>query len=344
VPSVHNYKRLEDSVVQKMSSASGAVGRGMWGALRAVGRFLVRRYTVVFVPHSEKKVYNFHVNILSILCLLLVVGGSVGAFFWSGANYNEARLALRGTDGRLSNVQASLDQLRDEAANLMWEARNFEAVLSGVLSTIGPDSGPAAPETGGSDISAFFNVRETPAGMLREVDDIRRLTAYLSNVTEPIREIGDLLGSKQRILTDIPSIWPVYGGRGRITMHFGHNRHPFTGQFYIHNGIDISTGRSGDPVVAAANGQVVSVNNDPVGYGNYIIIRHRHGYYTRYAHLLSSRVRLGQRVQQGDVIGHIGNTGMSTGPHLHFEIIVGSDVVDPYQYMRIRSSFWDQRW
>jgi len=343
MPSVHDYKKLENSMVHRAGGAVATVFHGIIGVLRAVGRFLIRRYTVVFVPHSEKKVYNFHVNVLSMLCFLLVVGGIVGAFFWYGASYNETRVVLAGTDGRLRDVQANLDQLRDETASLLWEARHFESALSGVLATIGPDSGPATQGSADGDLSAFFNVRETPEGMLREVDDVRRLTAYLSNVTEPIREIGAVLGSKSAILSDIPSIWPVAGGLGRITMHFGHNRHPFTGQFYIHNGIDISTGRSGDAVLAAANGQVVSINNDPAGYGNYIIIRHRHGYYTRYAHLLSSRVRLGQRVQQGDVIGHIGNTGMSTGPHLHFEVIIGSDVVDPYQYMRIRSAWRGRR-
>jgi len=340
MPSVHDYKRLENNVVQKMGSIFGVVGRKVIGGARAAGHFLIRRYTVVFVPHSERRVYNFHVNVLSVLCFFLVVGGMAGAFFWSGANYNEARVALAGTDGRWRAAQASLDQMRDEVPDLLWRFRDFQDALDGVISAIGPDSGPGVQGRGDGDLSAILNIRETPEGVLREADDLNRMAEYLPWATESIREIGALLGSKDRILADIPSIWPVAGGLGRITMQFGHNRHPFTGQFYIHNGIDISTGRSGDAVVAAANGQVVSINNDPAGYGNYIIIRHRHGYYTRYAHLLSSRVRLGQRVQQGEVIGHIGNTGMSTGPHLHFEVIVGSDVVDPYHYMRIRSTWW----
>jgi len=340
---VYDYKRLESSIVQKAGNAFRIVGRGALGALRAFWRFLIRRYTLVFVPHSEKRVYNFHVNVLSMICFLLVVGGTAGAFFWSSANYSEARVALAGTDGRLRDVQASLDQLRGEADHLLREARSFETALSSVFATIGVSSGSVAQGSMDGDLSAFFNIRETPDGMSREADDVRRLAAYLSEITEPIWEVGRVLGATTTLLTDIPSIWPVYRGVGRITMHFGHNRHPFSGQFYIHNGIDISTGRSGDRVLAAANGQVVSVNSDPTGYGNYIIIRHRHGYYTRYAHLQSSSVRLGQRVQQGDVIGNIGSTGMSTGPHLHFEVIIGSDVVDPYQYMRIRSSLWAGR-
>jgi murein DD-endopeptidase MepM/ murein hydrolase activator NlpD len=120
-------------------------------------------------------------------------------------------------------------------------------------------------------------------------------------------------------------------------MFFGQNENPFTGQYYIHKGIDLSTYRSGDPIVATADGQVVTIDFDN-GFGNYIIIKHKHGYYTRYAHMQAFKAKVGQRVQQNEVIGWIGNTGLSTGPHLHYEVHVGSDVVDPYKYINIRSS------
>jgi murein DD-endopeptidase MepM/ murein hydrolase activator NlpD len=121
-------------------------------------------------------------------------------------------------------------------------------------------------------------------------------------------------------------------------MYFGQNIHPFNGQFYIHRGIDISDNRQGDPVVATADGQIVSVAFDHGGFGNNVIIRHKHGFYTRYGHMDSFRVHAGQRVQQGEMIGYIGNTGLSTGPHVHYEVHIGSDVVDPYKYINIRSS------
>jgi murein DD-endopeptidase MepM/ murein hydrolase activator NlpD len=121
-------------------------------------------------------------------------------------------------------------------------------------------------------------------------------------------------------------------------MFFGQNENPFTGQYYIHKGIDISTFRQGDPIVATADGQIVAVNYDGGGFGNNIIIKHKHGFYTRYGHMQSFRVKLGQKVGQGEVIGYIGNTGLSTGPHVHYEVHIGSDVVDPYKYLNIRSS------
>jgi murein DD-endopeptidase MepM/ murein hydrolase activator NlpD len=125
-------------------------------------------------------------------------------------------------------------------------------------------------------------------------------------------------------------------------MFFGQNENPFTGQYYIHKGIDLSTYRQGDPIVATADGQVVTIDYDETGFGNYVIIKHKHGYYTRYAHMQGFKVKIGQRVQQGEVIGWIGNTGLSTGPHLHYEVHVGSDVVDPYKYINIRSSIVKQ--
>jgi len=329
--SVHEYKRFENNVVQKIKKAAFFAGRGIAGAAGAVGRFLTRRYTVVFVPHSEKKVYNFHITVLSMVCFFLVLTGIIGAFFWYGTSYSSARNTLAGQDTRVRDLQASLDQVRDEIAVLLREARGLENALSSVIG-----SGPNSRSSGG-DLDSFFDIREMPEGLLREVDDVRRLSDYLSAVAEPITEIGSALSSQSNLLAEIPSIWPVHGGLGHISMYFGQNINPFSGQYYIHRGIDISTFRSGDPVVATANGQVVTIDYTD-DFGNYIIIRHRHGFYTRYAHLLSSRVRLGQNVQQGDIIGHIGNTGLSTGPHLHYEVHIGSDVVDPFHYIHFRSS------
>ena len=80
--SAHEYKQLEDNFIQRLKNAFFAVGRGIVRALRATGHFLTRRYTVVFVPHSEKKVYNLQITVLSIFLFLLVTGGIVGAFFW----------------------------------------------------------------------------------------------------------------------------------------------------------------------------------------------------------------------------------------------------------------------
>ncbi|MDR0501691.1 MAG: M23 family metallopeptidase [Treponema sp.] len=340
--SVHEYKRLENNLVQKVVDVSLIIAQYLAIFFKKIGHFLTRRYTVVFVPHSEKRVYNLHITIISIFCFLLVVSGIVGAFLWWGASYSSTMYTMAGKDGRLKDTQASLDQLRDETAMLLREARSFENALSGVLSALGVGNNNSVNKTSSGDLSSFLGIKETPDGLLQEVDDVRRLSSYLSQAVEPIREIGTLLDSQSTLFTEIPSIWPVKNGLGRITMFFGQNLHPIHGQPYIHMGIDISTHRYGDPVVVTADGQVVTVDYD-AGYGNYMIVRHKHGYYTRYAHLQSFNAKIGQRVQQNEVIAYIGNTGVSTGPHLHYEVHVGSDLVDPYRYINIRSTMARQK-
>ncbi|MDR2543477.1 MAG: M23 family metallopeptidase [Treponema sp.] len=335
--SLHEYKRLENKIVQKIKKTVLKSFSFIAGVFMAIGRFLTRRYTLVFVPHSEKKVYNLHVTVLSILCFLLVIFSIIGAFFWYGASYNSTMSTMATRDGLLRDTQASLDLLRDETSLLLREARSFENALSSVLSVLGINNRNSASQNISGDLSSFLGISETPAFNSPEVNELRMLSRFMSQSVEPILELGSLINSQSVLLTEIPSIWPVRGGAGQITMFFGQNVHPIFGHFYIHRGIDIATHRSGDPVVATADGQVVTAEYD-TGYGYFIIIRHRHGYYTRYAHLSSFRVNVGQRVQQGEVIGYIGSTGISTGPHLHYEVHVGSDVVDPFRYVTIRSS------
>lgn len=123
--------------------------------------------------------------------------------------------------------------------------------------------------------------------------------------------------------------WPA---RGRFTSGFGMRRDPFTGVRRFHNGIDLAN-VPGTPVVAAMSGTVVHVESQPGNYGRFVIIRHDKGYQTLYAHLDSWSVRVGQRVSQGQRIGNMGNTGRSTGPHLHFSIIRNGTFVDPMRYL-----------
>ena len=317
-------------------SAGNAFGSFL-SAIITVGK---RRYTVMLVPHSEKRVYNLHVSLFSMLFLFLVLGTVVGSLAWYGASYADTAGALMEKDGKLKNTQANLDQLRDETARMLKAARGFESSLGSTLGKLGLDiSGNNSPSKADrGDLSSFFDLKETAEGSLKEVSEVRRLAGYLSSAVDPVRELGDLLSAQSSLLTDIPNLWPVKGGIGHISMFFGQNENPFTGQWYIHKGVDISTYRQGDPILATADGQVVTVDYDIGGFGNYIIIKHKHGFYTRYAHLQSFRVQKGQKVEQGQVIGYIGNTGLSTGPHLHYEVHIGSDVVDPMKYLNIRAS------
>ncbi|MDR0784600.1 MAG: M23 family metallopeptidase [Treponema sp.] len=337
---MYNYKRFESDAIQKMKRGIIRVIRSVGGFCKFIFRGLVKQYTVVLVPHSEKRVYNLHINILTILCFVLtLVGLGMGVFYHGSLRLEGASITFSDKDSRLQATQASLDQIRDETKKLILKAKNFESALSSTLDSLGVDmTDSEGVSSQDSDLSSLLNIQTTPEGSMQEINDLQQLSSYLETAVKPIKEIDALLKSQSALLTEIPSIWPIKGGIGHISFRFGQQQNPFTDQYYIHKGIDLSTYRQGDPVVASADGQVVTVDYDASGFGNYIIIKHKHGFYTRYGHLLSVRVRTGQRVQQNEVIGYIGNTGLSTGPHLHYEVHIGSDVVDPQNYLNIRSS------
>ncbi len=120
-------------------------------------------------------------------------------------------------------------------------------------------------------------------------------------------------------------IWPTTGYT--VSSKWGYRIHPIFGTQKFHAGIDIAVG-SGEPIYAAASGTIVTAVYSS-SYGNYVMIDHGNGYYTLYAHMTQYIVSNGQSVSQGDVIGYVGSTGWSTGPHLHFEVRVNGSTIDP---------------
>jgi murein DD-endopeptidase MepM/ murein hydrolase activator NlpD len=136
-------------------------------------------------------------------------------------------------------------------------------------------------------------------------------------------------GDLNRVLGNL-FVWPV---SGRISSRFGQRNSPIDGIEKLHNGIDI-VANVGTPIVAAMAGRVASVGFNTV-YGRYIIIKHvGTGYQTMYAHLNKTLVSRDQTVSQGQKIGESGNTGMTTGPHLHFSIFKNNEPVDPLAYLK----------
>jgi len=336
---VLDYKRLENNFVRVFKNHFYTFANGFLSFVSVLTRLMKRQYTLVFVPHSEKKVYNLQVTFFSLLCGAIILAGITGVVVWCGNSYNESKNILADRNSKLKEAEANLDMLRDEVGALSKEAKNFRNTLAGVLSILGIKTAADSSKTvHGGDLSSFFDVRESAGGRLREAEEIKSLVSYLARTREPLENLGKLLESQSSLLTEIPNVWPVKGGMGHISQFFGENPDPFTGQLYIHRGVDISTFRYNDPIVATADGQVVTVDYDSNGFGNYVIIRHKHGFYTRYGHMQSFKVRTGQRVQQGEVIGYIGNTGRSTGPHVHYEVHIGSDVVDPYKFLNVRAA------
>lgn len=123
----------------------------------------------------------------------------------------------------------------------------------------------------------------------------------------------------------------IYPARGRITSRFGMRKDPFTGIRRFHNGVDIAND-IGTSVLAAMSGQVAMIGYN-ANFGKYIIVRHADGFQTLYGHLSTFQVSKNERVNQGQLVGKIGDTGYSTGSHLHFSIFLKGEPVDPFKYL-----------
>lgn len=332
-------KRMEKRVASRVS-------RRLVHFFKAFGNFFLRvfrmfdnKLTIMIVPHSQNKVINFQTNVFALSLSIVMIIGILSSFFYFNRKTIISNMEITSLESQNRSTLASLDQLRDENANLFQAAKRFQSSLSQSLSLLGISQVKTNTNSSisNSDLSSLFSSSEIVNGSTRELADIRELTSYLESAVEPIEQIGKMLRTQQNLFTEIPSICPVKNPNVHISMPFGPSIHPLKGYWYIHKGLDFSTWRSGDPVLATASGQVVTVGYDDT-FGNSIIIKHNHGIYTRYAHLSSYSVKRGQMVEQGEVIGHIGNTGMSTGPHLHYEVHIGSDVVDPAKYININLS------
>lgn len=122
-------------------------------------------------------------------------------------------------------------------------------------------------------------------------------------------------------------LWPLPAGNTRITCNYGMRKHPITGVYKLHTGVDIGASR-GTKIFAANKGTVIT-SAYSTAYGNYVVINHGGGVSTLYAHMTKRAVKKGDAVTKGDVIGYVGSTGYSTGPHLHFEIIKNGTTINP---------------
>ena len=332
-------KKFEKQVASNVSHGFGAFTHKVGGFFVHIFKVFDSKLTIMIVPHSQSKVINFQTNVFALILGILVTVGVLASFFYYNRRSISANMEISSLVEQNRATLASLDELRDENANLFQAAKRFQTSLSQSLSLLGIDQVKNNSENSASngDLSALFSSTEVTQGSLKEVADVKELTNYLEDAVKPIEQIGKMLKTQQNLFTEIPSICPVKNPNYHISMAFGPNIHPLNGSWYIHKGMDFSTWRSGDAVLATASGQVVTVGFDN-SFGNYVIIKHNHGMYTRYAHLQYARVKKGEAVSQGQIIGAIGNTGVSTGPHLHYEVHIGSDVVDPAKYININFS------
>ncbi len=159
--------------------------------------------------------------------------------------------------------------------------------------------------------------------------DIDNMIRRAGELSQSFRAVSDTLAKNFERLASTPSIMPTAGW---LSSQFSQSRfHPVLHQSRPHEGIDLSA-PMGAPIVAPASGKVISVSNEP-GYGNTFQIDHGNGIVTKFAHCSRIVVHLGQLVTRGQLIATVGNTGLATGPHLHYEVHVNGQPVDPLKYV-----------
>jgi murein DD-endopeptidase MepM/ murein hydrolase activator NlpD len=163
----------------------------------------------------------------------------------------------------------------------------------------------------------------------KRIDVLRKEVAVQSKSLDDILKLAK---AKDKLLAAIPAIQPVRNENlKRMVSGFGYRTDPFTKARKMHEGMDF-TSKTGTPIYATGDGVVARADNTVSGYGNHIVIRHGFGYETLYAHLSKYKCRAGQRVKRGDIIGLVGSTGRSEGPHLHYEVHKNGKVVNPLNF------------
>jgi len=163
----------------------------------------------------------------------------------------------------------------------------------------------------------------------KRIDVLRKELAIQSKSLDDILKMAK---AKDKLLAAIPAIQPVRNENLKTMVSgFGYRTDPFTKARKMHEGMDF-TAKTGTPIYATGDGVVARADNTASGFGNHIVIRHGFGYETLYGHLSRYKCRAGQRIQRGDVIGYVGSTGRSEGPHLHYEVHKNGKVVNPLNF------------
>jgi murein DD-endopeptidase MepM/ murein hydrolase activator NlpD len=174
---------------------------------------------------------------------------------------------------------------------------------------------------------------------LSNTDLIKNMIGQLNNLSLRMAyqgtsfvEITNMVKNKEKLLKAIPAIQPVSNKNlNRIGGSFGYRIDPLYKDVRFHQGLDF-TAPSGTPIYATADGVVQAAGFNTDGYGNKVVINHGYGYQTLYGHMVRVKAKVGQTVKRGEVIGYIGSTGKSTGPHCHYEVIKRGTKVDPVYY------------
>lgn len=303
-----------------------------------------RQLTVLVVGQHAEAVRRFHLSRRLMLQAMGVASvAALAALLWFGhyltllPEWSENRslraenAELRGLMGeakdRLAAIAATVDRVERYDQKLRTAVTRNESPERGLA--IGPVSGPAEGAKSGPGLipeetaapAAQENMAALPARLVA-------LGAEAATQERSLRELQEYFDDRQSLLASTPSIWPTSGW---LTSEFGLRLDPVSADRKMHEGLDIAS-QLGQAVVAPSDGTVVFRGWEG-GYGNVLVIDHGYGVKTRYGHLSQILVNLGDRVKRGTRIAAVGNTGKSTGPHLHYEVRANGVPENPRKFI-----------
>jgi murein DD-endopeptidase MepM/ murein hydrolase activator NlpD len=304
--------------------------------------FVRKRYYIIFVAREEdgrlRKIpvplrYAYVFVAAAIVGAFTITGmaGSYSRMLLKTASFNQVRSqreALRKDYAQLEQVAhekevqaASLGSLANEVSALYGLRQNKLTAAKSRTTAAAP---VLADPADGFSQQAYSQSLDQLSALRRTALAGQVYQPFGLNTRNPFGSVGDVLN-----LANAPSLWPVVGP---VTSSFGEREDPFNGEGAFHAGIDISS-TFGEAVRATADG-TVEMADRASGYGREIIIDHGYGIKTCYGHLSGFAVTEGQQVTRGQIIGYVGTSGRSTGPHLHYEVRVRNTPVNPHKYLR----------
>ena len=262
---------------------------------------------------------------------VFVVGAAIGFLSLTGIASSYARMLLKVS--RYNQLRTEKEQLKDSYSRLEQVAKERDVQVASLGSIA-------------SEVSALYGLKSQPTMVTASADQIQnaevsssldQLHALRTSALSGATMVGITMGLTRNATTadwiranSAPNLWPV---EGQVTGSFGERIDPFNGEGAFHSGVDIGS-TYGQQVIAPADG-VVTFADFLGGYGKAVMLDHGHGISTRYGHLSGYAVTPGQHLHRGDVVGYVGLSGRSTGPHLHYEVRINDTPVNPYKYLRI---------
>lgn len=306
---------------------------------------MAHRYSLIFLgnsgsiikqfQYSRKKLFTYSALLFTILCIL---GYSLVDYIFlrhniSGQHGLEHDLALQTEEvlhqrEQIQSFAREINELKERLVKL----DRFEKRIRIIANIGGEEDGDGLFGVGGStpeDLNPEIELTQRHQSLIKDMhQQISQLDKVADTQQYGFKTLLSNLETQRNILAHTPAIRPV---KGWITSGFGYRQSPFTGKLEFHKGLDIAN-RKGTKIAAAADGVVTYVGVRGL-FGNLMIIDHGHGITTRYAHLEKTFFKKGDCVSRGDTIALMGNTGRSTGAHLHYEVRLDGVPVNPSDYI-----------